>query len=133
MVRVYKGLYATVALTQLDPLELGQAIIHRYTYLSTESVLVQAGIITQTIYYYTFISGLSKKISIGTTSFWFRQLKDNFLYNTDGIYENNGILTATVERAIADMLYFAPHYHFDMSENIDYPKVKELQEKIGYI
>jgi hypothetical protein len=36
---VYKGLYSTVPLSELNPLELGRSIIHRFTYLTTETVL----------------------------------------------------------------------------------------------
>jgi len=55
LIPIYKGLYSTVPLSQLDPLELGKAIIHRYTYLSTESVLATAGVISQVTYAYTRI------------------------------------------------------------------------------
>ena len=65
LIPVYKGLYSTVPLSRLDPLELGKAIIHRFTYLSTESVLSQAGIIFQATYAYTFVSDLPKKITVG--------------------------------------------------------------------
>jgi hypothetical protein len=129
---VYKGLYSTVPLSQLDPLELGKAIIHRYTYLSTESVLAQAGVIAQTIYSYTFVSDQPKKVLLGTMSFLFRQLKPDYLYNPTGIINHQGIFIATSERAAADMLYFNPKYHFDVPESLDFEKVKFIQKEIGY-
>lgn len=129
---VYKGLYSTVPLTQLNPLELGKAIIHRYTYLSTESVLSQAGIIAQAVYDYTFVADQSKRVAVGQWSFRFRKLKDNYLYHPAGIVNQNGILIASIERAVADMLYFNPKYHFDIPQNIDFNKVKSLQKEIGY-
>jgi predicted transcriptional regulator of viral defense system len=129
---IYKGLYSTVPLPLLNPLELGKAIIHRYTYLSTESVLVQAGVIFQTTYAYTFISDLPKKVTVGSMSFLFRKLKQEYLNNPAGVLNQNGIFTATAERAVADMLYFNPRYHFDASESIDFEKVKLIQKKVGY-
>jgi hypothetical protein len=132
LIPIYKGLYATVPLSQLNPLELGRAIIHRYTYLSTESVLAQAGVIAQAIYAYTFISDLHKNVTVGSTSFLFRQLKAEYLYNPSGVIDQNGVFTATIERAAADMLYFNPHYHFDVPESIDFDNVKSLQKEIGY-
>ena len=129
---IYKGLYSTVPLSQLDPLELGKAIIHRYTYLSTESVLAQAGVIAQATYVYTFVSNQTKKVSVGTLSFLFRQLKEEYLNNPTGILNQNGVFVASTERAIADMLYFNPKYQFDIPESIDFKKVKSIQKEVGY-
>jgi len=132
LIPVYKGMYSTVPLDQLNPLELGKGIIHRYTYLSTESVLVQAGIIFQATYLYTFVSSLPKKATVGSMSFLFRKLKDGYLYNPIGILNQNGNFVANTERAVADMLYFNPKYHFDAPEGIDFEKVKFIQKEIGY-
>jgi len=129
---VYKGLYTTVPLSQLDPLELGKAIIHRYTYLSTESVLAQAGVIAQTVYPYTFVSDQPKKVTVGTMSFLFRQLKQVYLYNPTGIINHNGVFIASPERAAADMLYFNSKYHFDAPGSLDLQKIKSIQKEIGY-
>ena len=129
---VYKGLYATVPITTLNPVELGRAIIHRYAYLTTESVLAQAGIISQSIYDYTFATDQSKHVRVGDWSFRFRKLKDEYLHNPIGILEQNAGFIATVERAVADMLYFNPRYHFDVRESIDFQKVHAVQKEIGY-
>lgn len=132
LIPVYKGLYSTVPLPQLDPLALGKAIIHRYAYLSTELVLVSAGVISQVTYAFTFVSDLTKKISVGSWSFLFRRLKDEFLYNPTGIENQNGIFIATVERAVADMLYFNPNYNFDLRDSIDFDKVQSIRKEVGY-
>ena len=132
LIPVYKGLYSTVPISQLDPIELGRAIIHRYTYQTTESVLAQEGIISQATYAYTFVSSVSKKITIGDISYRFRKLKNEFLFNPTGIENKGGSLFATVERAVADMLYYNPRYHFDFSDSIDFDKVKRIQKEIGY-
>lgn len=129
---VYKGLYSTVPIDSLNPIELGRSIIHRFAYLTTESVLFQAGIISQRIYYFTFATDQSKRVIIGKWSFRFRQLKDIYLHNPAGIREQEGGFVATVERAVADMLYFNPKYHFDVREGIDFEKVRALQKEIGY-
>jgi hypothetical protein len=132
LIPIYKGLYSTVPLHQLNPFELGKAIIHRYTCLSTETVLAQAGVISQTIYAYTFVSDQSRKVSLGGMSFLFRKLKDEYLHNPAGIENQNGVFVATTERAVADMLYFNPKYHFDVLESIDFEKVKSIQKEVGY-
>jgi hypothetical protein len=129
---VYKGLYSTVPIDSLNPLEVGKAVIHRYTYLTTESVLSQAGVISQAIYDYTFVANQSKRVTVGPWSFRYRQLKDEYLHNPAGIANQNGVFVATVERAIADMLYFNPKYHLDITENVDFEKVILIQEEMGY-
>jgi hypothetical protein len=129
---VYKGLYSTVPISSLEPLELGVAIIHRYTYLTTESVLSQAGIISQRIYDYTFVANRSKRVTVGQWSFRYRKLKDEYLYHPAGIVNQDGLFIAATERAVADMLYFNPKYHFDVPESIDLDKVRSIQKEIGY-
>jgi len=129
---VYKGLYATVPITSLDPLAVGKAVIHRYTYLSTESVLYRAGVISQSVFDHTFVADTSKRVMVGSWSFRYRQLKDEYLYNPVGISDQNGVLTATPERAVADMFYFNPRYHLDMMHGVDLEKVRKIQEEVGY-
>src|SRR5512136_429477 len=110
LIPIFKGLYSTVPPARLNPLELGRAVIHRYTYLSTESVLSQAGIIFQTTYAFTFVSDLHKKVTLDSMSFLFRKLKPEYLHNPAGILNQAGGFVASPERAVADMLYFNPRY-----------------------
>jgi len=49
-----------------------------------------------------------------------------------GIVHQNGVFTADTERAVADMLYFNPKYHFDVPESIDFDKVRLIQKEVGY-
>lgn len=130
--QIYRGLYSTVPVRDLDPLDLGPAIIHRYTYLSTESVLAQAGVITQSVHDFTYISSVSRKIELGGWSFRFRQMKPDYLFNPSGIEVQAGRLTATVERAVADILYYDPDYHFDIPELFELDKVRAIQKQVGY-
>jgi hypothetical protein len=129
---VYKGLYSTVPIDLLNPIQLGRAIIHRFAYLTTESVLAGAGIISQRIYDYTFASDQSKRLTVGHWTFRYRKLKDIYLHNPSGISEQSGDFVATVERAVADLLYFNPRYHFDVREAIDFEAVRAVQKEIGY-
>ncbi len=129
---IYKGLYAAVPVEFLNPLELGKAIIHSYTYLTTESVLSQAGIISQVVYDYTFVADKSKRVTAGPWTFRFRQLKAEALHNPAGIIDQDGLYTASVERAAADMLYFNSRYYFDLPASIDFEKVRQIQKEVGY-
>jgi hypothetical protein len=130
---IFKGLYSTVPESELDPLELGTAIIHRFTYLSTETVLAQAGIISQAVYDQTFIANQSKRVQVGKWSFRFRQLKDVFLHHPAGIDQGPHGFMATPERAVADLLYYNPRYHFDVPDLIDFDQVKWIQQEVGYV
>jgi len=96
-------------------------------------VLAQAGIVSQAVYGYTYISDCSRKVTLDSLCFVYRQLQDRFLYNTAGIAEQEGVFIASSERAIADMLYFNPKYHFDVLEMVDFQKVRSIQEEVGYL
>ncbi|MHB1865150.1 MAG: type IV toxin-antitoxin system AbiEi family antitoxin domain-containing protein [Candidatus Saccharimonadales bacterium] len=133
LIPVYKGLYSTVPLERIDQFELGQAIIHSKAYLSTESVLAKHGIISQQVYAHTFVSNRSKKVTVSGISFVYRKLQDIFLNNPIGIIERGNYFEASLERAVADMLYFNPKYYFDLSAGINWGKVSTLQRQVGYI
>lgn len=129
---VYKGLYSTVPIAELNPLELGRSIIHRFTYLTTETVLAQAGIISQTVYDYTFVADLSKRVIVEPWSFRYRQLKAEFLHHPAGIQYQDDLLIASPERAVADMLYFNPKYHFDLLSQLELDTIMAIQKEVGY-
>lgn len=132
LIRVYRGLYALKPLEQIDPFLIGIKALHRFAYVSTETVLSDAGIIQQKTQAITFVSSLSRKFSVGSYHFVSRKLTDRFLYNECGISEKGGVKKATIERAVADMLYFNSHAYFDANGSIDWKKVKEIQEAVGY-
>jgi len=132
VVRVYRGLYSLKAVDQLNPELLGIKALHRSSYISTETVLVEAGIIQQKINQTTLVSSISKKFSVDTHNFYSRKLADKFLYNEIGIIEQGGMRKATVERAVADLLYFNAKAYFDAKSMIDWQKVKAVQKTLGY-
>lgn len=132
IIPVHKGLYSVIPLENLDKRILGTSLIHGYSYLSCESILAKEGIINQSIYGMTFNASKSTKIAIGKEMYIFRKIKDAFLYNTTGIIQNNGVFEANLERAVADMLYFNPKYHFDNRDLIDWQKVSNIQKEVGY-
>lgn len=130
--RIYKGLYSLKPAGEIDPLLLGAKALHRYGYVSTETILAEAGLIQQKIGWITFASSQSKKFSIGENNFWSRKLTDKFLFHPAGIVKKDGIFVATPERAVADLLYFNPRAFFDAAHLVDWKKVKKIQKEIGY-
>ncbi|MDO8524330.1 MAG: type IV toxin-antitoxin system AbiEi family antitoxin domain-containing protein [bacterium] len=132
LIRIKKGFYAKRVLSQINPVALGIGFLHSFSYLSTETILAQKGVISQPMLHITLTSNKSKKFRIKETSFISRQLADRFLFNKTGIIGKDGINCATLERAVADMLYFSPNYHFDAPDLINWEKVKQIQKQIGY-
>lgn len=125
LISVHKGLYSTKPLNKIDPVTLGLAIIHNYAYVSCEMVLAKEGLINQIVFPVTLVSNKSQKFSAGGHHYMVRKLADKYLHNSEGV--------GTPERAVADMLYFRPSYHFDGENIIDWKKVKFIQKIVGYI
>jgi predicted transcriptional regulator of viral defense system len=127
--RIHKGFYSTVEIEKLDPAELGIGYLHNFAYLSAESILQENGVIFQKSDYITLISNVSKKFTVDSSSFLVRKMKDEFLYQSIGLTERDGLKVATLERAVADMLYFNPHFHFDNRKIINWKRVKKIQKE----
>lgn len=132
IIRIYRGLYSLKPIEQLDPALVGTKALHRYAYISTETILTHAGIVQQKFDQITLVSSVSKKFSVGQYNFRSRKLVDKFLYNETGITNDRGVKKASAERAVADLLYFNPDAYFDAENLIDWKKVKEIQKKIDY-
>lgn len=133
LVPVQKGLYATVPLSQVDPYALGIAAIHTYAYVSCETVLAAAGIIFQAGEAMTFVSSLSKRFTLAGHEILVRAMANQFLYNDAGVERTSGVLTATPQRAVADMLYFNPRVHWDNPAATDWKVVRRIQKEVGFL
>lgn len=133
LLAIHKGFYSVVPLDELDPLLIGLRYLHRYAYVSTETVLVKQGIILQDIPYITLVSEQSQRFTLNGRLYLCRQMKPEFLYQTIGIERQGAMLVASQERAVADLFYFNRHYHLDGKDLIDWQKVKNLEKTIGYL
>jgi len=104
-----KGIYTK---RKFNPEELaGQVFVP--SYLSLEYVLQKAGIIFQYDSAITSVSYLSREIEMAGQTYRYRQIKDDILYNTEGIVNSDNINIAIPERAILDMMYLSPEFYFD--------------------
>ncbi|MCF7830490.1 hypothetical protein K9M41_00630 [Candidatus Gracilibacteria bacterium] len=131
--RIYRGFYAIKPINKLDPLLLGIKALHEYSYVSTETVLMKHGIIQQLSNTLTLISSKTSRFDIEENSYYCRQLNDKYLYNPVGIGVNkDGVKIASLERAVADMLYFNHEFYFDAFNQINWSKVKKIQKELGY-
>lgn len=113
LISLSKGFYSVIPPDDLNPWALGISFLHRYAYVSTETILFQAGLISQKIYPITLVSSVSKRFSVNGLDFLCRKLPDDRLYDSTGLELKNGILVASPKRAKSDLLYFDPGYHFD--------------------
>jgi len=113
LIPVTKGLYSTLPIGEIDKFQLGTALIHRFCYVSCETVLEMEGVISQKVYPVTFVSSVSQKIKLGSILFLCRKLKPEVLLDPDGVIQKDGYFIATKERAISDMRYLNPKYYFD--------------------
>lgn len=113
LTKITKGLYSTLPIDDIDKFLLGTALIHKFCYVSCETVLEKEGVINQVVYPITFVSSISLKIEFNGNFYIYRKLKSEILFNPIGVEKRDGYFIATKERAISDMLYFNPKYYFD--------------------
>lgn len=130
--RLQNGLYSIKPPSELDPLLIGSKAIHEFCYVSTETVLSRAGVIQQQVPHITFVSSTSKHFVLAGHRFLSRRLSDKYLFNETGIMRKGSVRIASTERAIADVLYYNPHYHFDASAQIDWSSINRIQSEVGY-
>lgn len=129
---IQKGFYSLVPLAELDPVAVGIAYLHSLAYLSAESILEKEGIITRLVSPITLISNRSLSFELKGTAYLVRQMKDQFLYNQIGILQKNNYYEATLERAVADLLYYNSQYYFDNPKLVDWGKVSRIQKEVGF-
>lgn len=133
LIPIHKGFYSTIPLDKIDPVRLGMGYLHTYCYFTCESILSLHGVIFQVSPYITLVSSVSKKFTLSGYSYLVRKMKDSLLYNNLGIVAQDGIAVSSLERAVADILYFNPRYHIDDRKAVNWRKVKEIQKKVGFV
>lgn len=133
LIPVQKGLYSVSPLDQLDPIVLGIMVTRAYAYVSCETVLVRSGVNFQSGEATTLVSSVSRRFSLAGHTYIVRKMTDRFLYNDAGIERIDGVLTASVLRALADMRYFHPTAYFDNTKSIDWKAVRAIQKEVGFI
>jgi len=131
MYRVYRGLYSLKKVDELDPITLGFKAINDYAYLSCETILAKHGLIFQQINYITFVSRKNKRFKISNNNYYCRQLKEEALFNDTGVIKRGQPFNeASLERALADILYFNPRYHIDNSSAVNKIELKRIKRNV---
>lgn len=123
LVRVHRGIYAKDK--NYNRFELATRI-YTPSYISFETVLTRGGINFQ-FYSNVFVASyVTRDIEAGDQKISFVRMKDYVLSNTTGIEHQDGIATATKERAFLDRIYISKDYHFDNLNPLDWNKVFEI-------
>ncbi len=117
LIKITKGLYSVLPIDKINKYAMGTALIHKFCYVSCETVLENLGVINQDIIPITFVSSVSTKIEFNGTQYVYRKLNPKILLNPDGVISQDGYFIAEKERAISDMLYFNPKYFLDNKDN----------------
>lgn len=117
LTRLRKGIFVR------DRFDLKELACKLYTpsYISFETVLYDANIIfqyTKTIYVASYLSRtidiIHKSISYRIC---YRKLKDDILFDDQGIIRTQYYTIASPDRAITDMRYLQPNFYFDNLPN----------------
>lgn len=120
---IRRGLYAKDK--NYDRLELATKILTP-SYVSFETILVEAGVVFQhytTIFVATY---QTKEIVCDGQTYSFKKIKDTILTNNAGIENRGAYAVASKERAFLDTLYLNKGYHFDNLAPLDFDKIVAL-------
>ncbi len=90
-------------------------------------MLQKDGVVFQ--YYETIfvISYVSRTVQVGDHTFSYRKIKNEILFNRQGIEEKEGIARASKERAFLDAVFLYKNYHFDNLRPLNWERIMELK------
>lgn len=131
LIPVHKGLYSTLALGEVDIKQVGLKHVHGYSYVSTETVLAEAGVITQEVKVVSLVGERSVKFKINGVRYSCRRMVPKYLYQSVGINMENGVRSASVARAVVDLRYFNPGYQLDGLSLVDVKEIKKIKKEMG--
>lgn len=123
LLRLTRGIFAKNR--DYNPKELANSI-YAPSYISFETALREAGVIFQHYDTIFVASKWPREIRIGNNKIHFRKLKDEVLFNPEGVVNQEGYSMASKERAFLDMIYLFPNYYFDNLRTIDWLKCAQL-------
>lgn len=106
-------------------LELANKLV-RPSYISFETVLVEAGVIFQRYETVFLASKESKEIETDGNKFIYRRLDEKILLNPVGVDRDGLYFKASRERAFLDTLYLKKDSWFDNLASINWDKVFEM-------
>jgi predicted transcriptional regulator of viral defense system len=127
---IRKGLYSVIPPQALDPFLLGTAYVKGFCYVSLQTVLAQHGVINQQPQAVTLVGARSQEFMAGGQRYICRKMAPQYLYNLRGIQLDKQYPIASLERAIADTLYYNPNYYFDQDIEPYGSKIATIQQEV---
>jgi len=121
--RMRRGIYAKDK--NYDKLELATRIFTP-SYVSFETVLVQAGINFQFYEKITIASYQTREISVNGQKYSYQKIQDLILTNSIGVEHMCETSIASPERAFLDIIYIYKNYYFDNLSCLNWDKVFEI-------
>jgi hypothetical protein len=120
---IRRGLYAKDK--NYDRFELATKI-YTPSYVSFETILLQAGVIFQHYDKIFVATYKTREIECDEQVYAFKKVKDIVLTNPAGIENKGNYFAASKERAFLDVLYLNKEYHFDNLSPLDFTKIQAL-------
>lgn len=100
--------------------------VYTPSYISVETILLEAGVVFQKYDNVFVISYVSRELNVDGKKIIYRRLRDEILLNNFGIVLQNNYFVATKERAFTDAIYLYRDYHFDNLSGLDWNLVLKL-------
>lgn len=125
LIPLRKGIYALTS--NYDKFELAGKL-KSPSYISLETILYRGGVIFQYSTDITSISNVTKTIKCGEINYVYHKLKDEILFNREGLEIFDNYYLAKLERAFLDMVYLNKNYYFDNLQPINWKQCFSLVE-----
>ena len=100
------------------------------SYISLYTVLQESGTVFQPYTSIFVITNRSESVDINGQKYVYRKIKDEILLDPLGIEQENGVSTATIERAICDKIYLDGIEYFDNLRNVDLDLIDRLNKEV---
>lgn len=107
--------------------------VYTPSYIGFETVLTNNGVNFQFDGRIHAASYLTREVKIGETTIFYRKLKDEILLNPAGIFYDNGVAWASLERAFLDTIYLNGKRYFDRLAPINWEICRKLLPIYGGI
>ncbi len=98
------------------------------SYISFETILYNASYIFQPNSGVMLASNNSLEIEVDGRILTYRKLKDEILFNKEGIVNKGNYSIASNERAVLDMIYLNKDFYFDNLNGLDFEKCFKMTE-----
>ncbi|MBF0494479.1 MAG: type IV toxin-antitoxin system AbiEi family antitoxin domain-containing protein [Candidatus Omnitrophica bacterium] len=127
--RICHGVYAKEGVN-VDVMEVGNKL-RSPSYISFHTVLFREGMIFQSLSAVYLASYCSKTVNNLAGTFIYHKIKEEILFNKEGIEDHGTYCMARKERAFLDTIYIFRDCHIDNLRPLDWDKVGSMLKIYG--